>query len=214
MARTPDQTLQAFFDVFTSGATDATKIANLMNLFSQNGNDPQGHLAIPGVGISLHSANFVGVMAVEDLWTHFLGGSFKNFMFAPANISLQPGLIAPPRLYSKADYPTHAAPIPMIGIPCELRGDYFAKWFQNPPHNSNPLSGAPVPPAPIPVSLEACAVFAFDTTADSHITNLLVYLDRYKLGHAVNPGMSEILNGFNRALVKRQEVFDQLKNYP
>lgn len=213
MARTPDQTFQAFFDVFTSGNPDGTKVTNLMNLFCLDGeNDPHGNPTIPNVGIAHHGPDFKGAQDVTDLWNHFLGQSFRNFMFAPANLVL-PGQhfhpIPPPRLYSKPDYPTHAAPIPMIGIQCELSGDFFADWFQAAPHNSNPLSGIhPVPGHPIHIDLEACAVFAFDTTADSRITNLFVYLDRYRLLHTLQPGAGAMLAGFTRALTAREEFFD------
>ena len=219
MARTPDQTLQAFFDVFASANPGATKVTNLMKLFCKDGNDPHGNLAIPAVGIGHHGPDFIGVVDVEKLWTRFLVVSFQNFMFAPANIALQPGLIPPPRLYSSPDYPTQAAPIPMIGIQCTLSGDFFKPWFQSTilgeaAHASNPLSGiTSAPPHPIPVSLEACAVFAFYTSADSLITNLFVYLDRYKLMHTVNPGVGALLAGFNRALVERKEVFDRLEKH-
>jgi hypothetical protein len=218
---TPDETLTAFFDVFTSGDPGATKVDDLMDLFCLNGNDPQGNLAIPSVGIGHHGPDFIGVTDVESLWTQFLVKSFQNFMFAPANIVLQHGLIAPPRLYSNDDYPTQSAPIPMIGVQCTLSGDFFDLWFQPPQkgsslpdHSSNPLSGIKMkPPNPIPVSLEACAVFAFDATADSLITNLFIYLDRYKLMHVVSPGSGAILAGFNRALVERKEVLERIAEH-
>ena len=39
----PDDTVTAFFAVFTSGKTDAQKVTDLMNLFCPNGqNDAQG----------------------------------------------------------------------------------------------------------------------------------------------------------------------------
>jgi hypothetical protein len=214
MARTPDQTFQAFFDVFASGLPDATKITDLINLFCPNGeNDAHGNPTIPNVGISHHGPDFKGVQDVTDLWQRFLGGSFHNFMVAPSNLIL-PGQhfnpISPPRLYSRPDYPTKAAPIPMIGIQCELSGDFFADWFQNPPHNSNPLSGIhPVPGHPVHVDVDACAVFAFDNTADSRITNLFVYLDRYKLLHTLQIGAGALLAGFSKALNARQEFFER-----
>ena len=225
MPRTPDQTFQAFFDVFTSGDPDATKIADLMNLFCPDGeNDANGKPTIPNVGIAHHGPDFKGRTNVELLWSKFLGGSFQNFMFEPATLILpgHAGAIAPPRLYSSPDYPTKAAPIPMIGIQCTVSGDFFDLWFQPPPHgsglpdfSSNPLSGIKTkPPHRIPVSLEACAVFAFDHSADSLITNLFVYLDRYKLMHTVSPGVGALLAGFNKALAERNDAFDRLEKHP
>jgi hypothetical protein len=217
MARTPDQTFQAFFDVFTSGDPDGTKVTNIMNLFCPDGEyDAQGNPTIPNVGIAHHGPDFKGVQDVTDLWNHFLGQSFRNFMFVPSKLIL-PGQnfhpIDPPRLYSKLDYPTKASPIPMIGIQCELSGDFFADWFQTPPHNSNPLSGIhPVPGHPINVDVQACAVFAFDNTVNSRITNLFVYLDRYKLLHKLQPGVSAILAGFTKALATREEFFEELES--
>jgi hypothetical protein len=215
---TPDQNFTAFFNVFTSGHSDATKINDLMTLFCLDGeNDAGGNPTIPSVGIAHHGPDFKGVVDVTDLWSHFLGQSFHNFMFAPSDLML-PGQhfnpIPPPRLYSSPTYPTQAAPIPMIGIQCALSGDFFADWFQNPPHNSNPLSGIhPVPGHPIHIHLEACAVFAFNNQSGL-ITNLFVYLDRYQLLHTLQPGASAILAGFTKALSTRQEFFDQRKKHP
>lgn len=208
----PDDTLDAFFGVFGSGRTDAQKVADLVGLFCPD--DNAQHPTIPAIGITHHGPNFVGVARVRKLWTQFFT-SFRHFSIDVADLTL-PGQaqdIPAPRLYSKANYPTQQAPIPMIGVQTTLRGDFVHKWFQD-ADASQPLSGIdPVPAGqdgPLPTIIYACTVFAFDRTSHK-ITHLWAYLDRYKLSHDLRPGQTALLEGFSRAIVERQHALEEIR---
>jgi hypothetical protein len=207
----PDDNLDQFFAVFTSGDSTAQKITALMNLFCQN--DNAAHPTIPAVGITHHGTDFIGVADVTSLWNQFFT-SFDNFKVAAAKLTLpgHAGDVQGPRLYSPATYPTSATPVPMIGVQTFLSGDFVQHWFSAAPHNSHPLSGInPVPAAqngPLHTRIPASLVFAYDS--HSHlITNLWAYLDRYKLTVDLNPGSSAILAGFSKATADRQDALAQ-----
>jgi hypothetical protein len=209
----PDDTMTAFFAVFTSDNSSAQKVTALMNLFCLNDN-PQNP-TIPAVGITHHGADFVGVDDVALLWGKFLD-AFDDFRFAPAKLTLpgQAGDVQAPRLYSLASYPSQAAPIPVIGVQTMLSGDFVQPWFTVPPHNSTPLSGIKTVPAsqngPLHTTIPAGAFFAFNAQSFL-ITNLWMYLDRDKLSNDLNPGHQAVVDGFVKAISERQRALDEAK---
>jgi hypothetical protein len=215
----PDDTMTAFFGIFTSASTH--KDTDMMALFS---GDDAGPPPTPAVGITHHGPNFTTVAEVKKLW-HTFFTSFDGFKFVPAKLTL-PGQqhdIDAPRLYSKTPYPPTGASIPMAGVQTILSGDFVADWFQKPAHGSGdqdhsslPLSGIrPVAAAqngPLHTKIPAFTVFAFNP--QSHlIIHLWVYLDRYMLLHDLQPGAAAILAGFATATAQRQHVLNEAKKH-
>jgi hypothetical protein len=202
-----DQTLDQFFAVFASGGSAANKVASLMALFCQDDNAAKP--TIPAVGITHHGPNFVGVAQVAKLWKQFFD-SFDPFTFAPARLTLPgyPNEQPAPRLYSKDDYPSADKPVHVIGVQTFLTGTFVKEWFQD-HHASPPLSTIcyPVGAAhrgPLQTTLPATAVFVFDAAAK--ITNLSIYLDRYRMMHELAPGAHEALVGFSKGINRAREV--------
>ena len=215
----PDDTISAFFAIFTSGGTRAQKVQRMMALFC---GDQAGPPPIPAVGITHHGPNFSTVAEVTRLWGKFFE-AFDNFMIQPAQLTL-PGQaidIEAPRLYSRPPYPPTGNLIPMAGVQTILSGDFHSDWFKKPhagvaekDHSSKPLSDiAPVSVGdggPLSTKLPAFVVFAFDPNTHL-IIHLWMYLDRYKMWHELQPGGPAMLTGFNEALLQRKHVLDELK---
>ena len=173
-----------FFKVVDSALQDANygSVTWLMqNAFSP---DNAGN-GTPDVGISGHGPNFVGAADVAALFDKFFF-SFPDFRMAQGMLMPQGGPTLTARLYARdADVP------PTIGVRVTLMGTYSQPWFKKKKnvkdkksHYSKPLSDIPADGSQV-TTIEGFAVFSFDAT--NLISQLSIYLDRYKLSTDLLP---------------------------
>jgi hypothetical protein len=156
----------------------AAKVATIVPVFFCT--DAMGP---PSVGITSHGPNFVSVTAVTLLFNQ-LFTSFPDLTLTEQN-----GYT--PRLYSATGTPT-------ISVTTTLQGSYQSLWFSKDKnkkdkdsHFSKPLSDiAPQPKSPQTTSIPAIAIFALNVTnaAAPLITQLSVYMDRYRFEADLKPG--------------------------
>ena len=138
----------------------------------------------PNVGISGHGPNFVGAADVAALFDKFFF-SFPDFRMTQGVLTPQGGTTLTARLYARdSDAP------PTMGTRVTLLGTYSQPWFKkkkkvkdSKTHYSKPLSDIPADGS-MTTTLEGFGVFSFD---GGKISQLSVYLDRYKLSNDLLP---------------------------
>jgi len=134
----------------------------------------------PGVGIASHGPNFKGQAAIGLLF----GRLFKSF----PDLTLTEVNPVNRRLYSLDNIG-----LPTIGAQTTLKGTFKSPWFSKVPgqhdvdsHYSKPLSDlVPNDQAFLVTTIQAFAIFALG--AGPLITQLSVYLDRYKFKADLEP---------------------------
>jgi hypothetical protein len=201
--------LNTFFEVFRHGSPTygPAHVPDLMqSVFSRN----------PSVGITDHGPNFKGATDVETLFdTIFI--AFPEIWWTET--LTQPGLAHPilaPRLYSLDTFAT-----PTIGVQSTFVGTHKGDWFQHTgakDHYSLPLSA--IPHTSKPTLIPLCAVFTFgDAQNPDLVTQLSLYLDRYKLLRDLQPGdpadfdsgIIQLIEDLTTQLLRRFQVIKELK---
>jgi hypothetical protein len=171
-----------FFKVVDSALRDANY--GVVTWLMQNAFSPDNAgNGTPQVGISGHGPNFIGATEVAALFDKFFF-SFPDFRIAQGMLA-QGGPTLTGRLYARdADAP------PTIGLRVTLMGTYSQPWFKKKKgikdkksHYSKPLSDIPADSSQV-TTLEGFAVFSF---ANNLISQLSIYLDRYKLSTDLLP---------------------------
>jgi len=171
----------ATFNLPLSGGNPlATKVGNLLAMFSGDAGTPP---ALPFVGIASHGPNFKGQVDIAGLFTK-LFTSFPDLTLAT--------LVGAPRLYSLDSY----TGLQTIGVQATLRGSFQQLWFLKDPnrndsesHYSKPLSDIiPVPTNPKTAKLPGFVVFSLTGANPSLITQLSIYIDRYRFKSDLEPG--------------------------
>jgi hypothetical protein len=179
-----DNTLGLFFNVINGAGAHHQNLDYLMqNVFSPNGGATGAHPlgTIPAVGITDHGPQFYGAGEVRLLFQTF----FTAFPDAQILPQLSPG-VPSKRLYSQDQT--------MIGIQTILAGTQKDLWFQHrstalglPDHYSPPLSDIE-PDGSHKMQLPAAAAFNFD--ANSKISQLSLYFDRYLMNSQLFTGVT------------------------
>jgi hypothetical protein len=197
-----------FLGVFTGAMTPAQKASAIVGLFCDNGTDAWGR-AIPNVGITQHGPHFVGKQpasgpilpkTINRLFNQ-LFTSFPNISLAPASVANAPPGYPPFLLSSGYAPPTVAYQTNLI------TGPYHAGWF--PPGDTNyspPLSDTPANPS-ASATIPACCIFTFNNTPK--IVQLAVYMDRYKLWTALQPGASGLVAALGHATKEAFREFEK-----
>jgi hypothetical protein len=171
MAGSNQTTLTSFLT-----AVGSQNIQNVMTQFCQDGT--AGGITIPCVAITEHVAAvgpaFFGTSKVRKL--------FNRLFLAFPDVTLTPLNPASPLFLTSSDGGT-------IGLQTTLAGTQQDWWF--PPadadkYYSKPLSD--IPPNNVKISIAACAVFTFN--ASYQITQLAIYMDRYKFISILAPSMA------------------------
>jgi hypothetical protein len=159
-------------------------VGGVMSLFLP-ADDNSGAYTIPSVAVSDHikitGPAFFGVANIKKL--------FNRLFLAFPNITLTALNPANPLFLVSSDLAT-------VGLQTTLTGTHQDWWF--PPGDkdkfySKPLSD--IPPNNEPFSVAVCAVFTFN--ASNQITQLALYLDRYKFISILKPSMGTQLNTAN-----------------
>jgi hypothetical protein len=144
---------------------------------------------IPWVGITNYGPQFQTAAKVHKLFVQL----FTTF----PDVALKP-VYGAPRLYSPDGY----APF-TIGIQTIFEGTQMAPWFpkgDTDGYYSPPLSDI-TPDRNHVTKLAACAVFSFD--GQNRISQLAIYLDRYKLKTQLTPAASVEVSEVVSLMVKR-----------
>ena len=172
-----NQMLDSFFGVFdpasgTYGPNNITPVL-INNVFCPN--DNANNPTVPGVGITDHGPNFIGVAEVTKLFTQ-LFTSFPDLALTQVPNSAG-------RLYSRDGQPT------TIGIRATFSGTFTQPWFlkdrtkkDKDSHYSKPLSDIPVfANSLLSTTIPAFVVFVFGGNAayPTYVSQVSIYLDRY-----------------------------------
>jgi hypothetical protein len=183
-------TLDTFFSVFNpnSGAGTYKNVDILINGvfcvddFTQT---PQ----IPWVGIAQHGPQFPNSGAIRTLFTRLVQ-TFPDIWWGESTTA-PPQVTAVPRLYSNDGYGTRT-----VGVQTTLFGHHNAPWFQEEGF-SLPLSAIPVNNRP--TNIPAFAVFSFGADVPTRVSQLSIYMDRYRQMADLQPQQSK---KFNKAVIK------------
>jgi hypothetical protein len=200
--------VDAFIQVFVSGKNSAGKIADLIGLFCK---DDAKTPTIPTVGITDHGPNFTGVDDITDLFTQIFT-SFPNILLQYASFPNAPKNY-PPLLYSDDKYTP-----PTIAVQTTLvTGPYVADWFKHPSggskkkdHFSPPLSNiSHIPGKPASTTIPVAAVFSFVGDKSYKISQLSLYLDRWRFQADLQKGSTVLLAGYNHSLHQLAEFLTE-----
>ena len=201
-------TINKFISVFTAAQTPVQKAQSLVDLFCPNSADAWAP-PIPSVGITDHGPHFTGKQipntpilprTINVLFNRLLTWFFPNISLAPA--------VAPHRrrtfhLFLSS---TNAYAPPTIYYQTNLiTGPYHAKWFARGTQIAPPLSDIPANPS-ASVTIPACCIFTFN--GGEQIVQLAVYMDRWKLFTAFQPGALAIAAALGHAT---REAFRDFK---
>jgi hypothetical protein len=173
-----DDTLNVFFDVINGTDLSGTGAGSahyqnskylIDNVFCGN-NLP---LPYPWVGVTDHGPQFKGSAAVKVLFDElFL--CFDTFVMLPQVSKVGKNPVVPSeRLYSQGGAAV------MISIQTVLHGTYVTQWFKDGHAAASAPISSIVPDKLHVMEIPASAVFAFDNK--SKVSQLAVYLDRYKM---------------------------------
>jgi hypothetical protein len=202
-------TINKFISVFTAAQTPVQKAQSLVDLFCPNSADAWG-APIPSVGITDHGPHFTGKQIPNTpILPRTINVLFNRLLTSFPNISLAPAAAPhpPPDFPPFLSSPNAYAP-PTIAYQTNLiTGPYHAKWFApGDPNYSPPLSDIPANPS-ASVTIPACCIFTFN--GGEQIVQLAVYMDRWKLFTAFQPGALAIAAALGHATKEAFRDFEK-----